>query len=49
MLALAPLPDEEARERASSEITRIINEERHDAGFTFSIKATLVVGNKAER
>jgi len=46
---LAPLPDEEARERASSEITRIINEERHDADFTFSIKATLVVGNKAER
>jgi ubiquinone/menaquinone biosynthesis C-methylase UbiE len=30
-----------------SEISRLINEERHEAEFTLSVKATLIVGQKA--
>ncbi|MGI8656659.1 MAG: class I SAM-dependent methyltransferase [Pyrinomonadaceae bacterium] len=45
---LEPLPDMEARERVSQEIARIIDEEYHDADFILSIKATLLVGRKAE-
>ena len=35
------------RDRVSSEISRLINEERHEAEFALSVKATLVVGRKA--
>ena len=45
---LEPLPDMEAHERALQEIARIIDEEYHDADFILSIKATLLVGRKAE-
>lgn len=45
---LAPLPDEDARTRVLAEIGRIIDDERHDAPFILSIKATLVVGHKAD-
>ena len=40
--------DEEDREKVSREIARIINEERHEAEFALSVKATLVVGQKAQ-
>ena len=30
-----------------AEIARLINEERHEAEFALSVKATLVVGKKA--
>jgi ubiquinone/menaquinone biosynthesis C-methylase UbiE len=40
--------DEAGRERVLAEIRRIIDEERNEADFILSIKATLVVGNKAE-
>ena len=43
-LALVP---EEQRAALFSEISRLINEERHEAEFAFSVKATLVVGQKA--
>ncbi|HEU4507837.1 MAG TPA: methyltransferase domain-containing protein [Pyrinomonadaceae bacterium] len=43
-LALVP---EDQRAALFSEITRLINEERHEAEFAFSVKATLVVGQKA--
>jgi len=39
--------DEDDREKVSREIARIINEERHEAEFALSVKATLVVGQKA--
>ena len=45
---LEPLPDEAARERVLAEVARIIDDERHDAEFVLSIKATIVVGRKAE-
>ena len=38
---------EAIRERVSNEIARLINEERHEAEFALSVKATLVVGRKA--
>lgn len=44
---LEPLPDDE-RGRIIHEVERIINEERQDADWAFSIKATLVSGRKAE-
>ena len=44
---LEPLP-EAGRERVIHEVERIINEERQDADWAFSIKATLVSGHKAE-
>ncbi len=45
---LEPLPDMEARERVLQEIARIIDEEYHNAEFVLSVKATLLVGRKAE-
>jgi len=43
-LALVP---EDKRADLSGEISRLINEERHEAEFALSVKATLVVGQKA--
>ena len=43
-LALAP---EDKRAALFSEISRLINEERHEAEFALSVKATLIVGQKA--
>jgi ubiquinone/menaquinone biosynthesis C-methylase UbiE len=37
---------EDLRTRVTQEITRIINEERHDSDFALSVKATLMVGRK---
>jgi ubiquinone/menaquinone biosynthesis C-methylase UbiE len=46
---LEPLgEDEAARERVLSEVKRIIDEERNEAEFSLTVKATLVVGQKAE-
>ena len=46
---LESLPDDtEARQRAIVEITRLIDEERRDAEFALSIKATLITGHKAD-
>jgi ubiquinone/menaquinone biosynthesis C-methylase UbiE len=38
---------ESARERVAGEVARIINEERHEAEFALTVKATLIVGRKA--
>ena len=38
---------EESYERVVKEIGRLINEERHEAEFALSVKATLVMGRKA--
>lgn len=43
-LALVP---EDRRAALFSEISRLINEDRHEAEFALSVKATLVVGQKA--
>jgi ubiquinone/menaquinone biosynthesis C-methylase UbiE len=43
---LASVPDS-SRVAVSKEITRLINEERHEAEFALSVKATLVAGRKA--
>jgi len=43
---LALVPDDK-RDELFSEISRLINEERHEAEFALSVKATLVVGQKA--
>jgi ubiquinone/menaquinone biosynthesis C-methylase UbiE len=43
---LALVPDDK-RARLFSEISRLINEERHEAEFALSVKATLIVGQKA--
>ncbi len=43
---LALVPDN-MRADVSREISRLINEERHEAEFALSVKATLVVGQKA--
>lgn len=43
---LALVPDDK-RAQLFSEISRLINEERHEAEFALSVKATLVVGQKA--
>lgn len=43
---LEKLPDA-SRERVSAEIARLINEDRHEAEFALSVKATVVVGKKA--
>ena len=43
---LALVPDD-GRATLFSEISRLINEERHEAEFALSVKATLVVGQKA--
>jgi ubiquinone/menaquinone biosynthesis C-methylase UbiE len=38
---------EEAQQRVTREIARLINEERHDVESSLTVKATLVVGRKA--
>jgi ubiquinone/menaquinone biosynthesis C-methylase UbiE len=38
--------DEAARERVLSEVKRIIDEERNEAEFSLTVKATLIVGQK---
>jgi ubiquinone/menaquinone biosynthesis C-methylase UbiE len=43
---LALVPDDK-RAGVLSEISRLVNEERHEAEFALSVKATLVVGQKA--
>ena len=43
---LALVPDDK-RAALFSEISRLINEERHEAEFALSVKATLIVGQKA--
>ena len=43
---LALVPDDN-KTGLFSEISRLINEERHEAEFAFSVKATLIVGQKA--
>jgi ubiquinone/menaquinone biosynthesis C-methylase UbiE len=43
---LALVPDDQ-RARLFDEISRLINEERHEAEFALSVKATLVIGQKA--
>ncbi len=40
---LASVPDE-SKEKVKRELTRLINEERHEAEFALSVKATLVAG-----
>ncbi|HEY6247002.1 MAG TPA: class I SAM-dependent methyltransferase [Pyrinomonadaceae bacterium] len=42
---LATVPDE-ARNNLVEELSRLINEERHEAEFALSVKATLVLGRK---
>lgn len=42
---LASVP-EDSREKVAKEILRLINEERHEAEFPLSVKATLLVGRK---
>jgi ubiquinone/menaquinone biosynthesis C-methylase UbiE len=37
---------EEAQQRVTREITHLINEERHNAEFSLTVKATLVMGRK---
>jgi ubiquinone/menaquinone biosynthesis C-methylase UbiE len=44
---LESLPDEAARAAVLREVERIIDEERHEAEFALSVKATLVAGRKA--
>jgi ubiquinone/menaquinone biosynthesis C-methylase UbiE len=43
---LASIP-EKSRPEVSEEITRIINEERHEGEFALTVKATLVIGKKS--
>jgi hypothetical protein len=43
---LALVPDDR-RAGLFSEISRLINEERHEAEFALSVKATVIVGQKA--
>ena len=45
---LDSLPDEGAREGVLDEVARIIDEDRHEGEFSLSVKATIVVGRKAE-
>jgi ubiquinone/menaquinone biosynthesis C-methylase UbiE len=42
---LASVP-EESRVQVANEVSRIINEERHEAEFALSVKATLLIGRK---
>jgi ubiquinone/menaquinone biosynthesis C-methylase UbiE len=42
---LASVPDK-SKDQLMKELTRLINEERHEAEFALSVKATLVVGRK---
>jgi hypothetical protein len=43
---LETLPGE-SRKQVKEEIARLINEERHEAEFALSVKATLVMGRKS--
>jgi ubiquinone/menaquinone biosynthesis C-methylase UbiE len=43
---LQSLP-EESKQRVSDEVARLINEERHNAEFSLTVKATLITGRKA--
>jgi ubiquinone/menaquinone biosynthesis C-methylase UbiE len=43
---LEPLADEGAHEEVLAAVARLIDENRHESGFSLSIKATLVVGQK---
>jgi len=45
---LESLPTEEARAEVLGEVARIIDDERHESDFTLSVKATIVVGRKAQ-
>ena len=45
---LESLPGDDAQARVADEIKGIIDEERQDMDFVLSVKATLVVGRKAE-
>jgi SAM-dependent methyltransferase len=45
---LDSLPDEEASAAVLREVERIIDEDRHEGDFALSVKATIVVGRKAE-
>ena len=45
---LESLPDDEARAGVLGEVERIIDEDRHEGDFSLSVKATVVVGRKAE-
>jgi ubiquinone/menaquinone biosynthesis C-methylase UbiE len=45
---LESLPGEDAQARVAQEAVRIIDEERQDMDFTLTLKATLIVGRKAE-
>jgi ubiquinone/menaquinone biosynthesis C-methylase UbiE len=45
---LGSLPDEETRAAILDEVARIIDEDRHEGDFSLSVKATIVVGRKAE-
>jgi ubiquinone/menaquinone biosynthesis C-methylase UbiE len=45
---LGSLPDEGARAAVLDEVARIIDEDRHEGDFSLTIKATIVVGRKAE-
>ena len=45
---LDSLPDEEASASVLREVERIIDEDRHESEFALSVKATIVVGRKAE-
>ncbi len=40
--------DEAGRERVLAEIRRLIDEERNEAEFILSVKATLIIGHKAD-
>jgi ubiquinone/menaquinone biosynthesis C-methylase UbiE len=42
------LPDEESRAEVLREVARIVDDERMEAEFSLSVKATIVVGRKAE-
>jgi len=44
---LASVPDP-SREKVAEEISRLINEERHEAAFPLTIKATVMVGTKSD-
>jgi ubiquinone/menaquinone biosynthesis C-methylase UbiE len=44
---LESVPDDAARAETLREVERIIDEERHEADFVLSIKATLVAGRKS--
>jgi SAM-dependent methyltransferase len=45
---LESLSDEDARAAVLGEVERIIDEDRHESEFALSVKATIVVGRKAE-